>query len=253
MELFYNLLFICPMLFLAGIIDGVAGGGGIISLPAYIMTGMPMNFAYGCNKMQSCFGTAASLVKYAKSGFVDVKIALITSVTAILGSFLSTRIMLSLDDGTIKLIIAGAMCFIIALTLLVHRMKGGEKTKVEASVKYVLLGLLAGVVLGLYDGFFGPGGGTVAMMVFVLLFGYDIRVGTGNGKIVIVISNLIALVNYIAEGCILYEIAIPATICNIIGSYIGAALAVKHGRKIVKKFLLLVVVVLLIQSLLKLF
>lgn len=253
MKLFCDLLFICPLLFLAGVIDGVAGGGGIISLPSYIMTGMPLNFAYGCNKMQSCFGTAASLAKYAKSRFVDMKIALVTSLTAILGSFLSTRIMLSLSESTIKVIIGAAMCFIIVLTLLVNRMKGGEKTKVEASVKNLLLGLLAGVVLGLYDGFFGPGGGTVAMMIFVLFFGYDIRVGSGNGKIVIVISNFIALVNYVAEGCILYQIAIPATVCNIIGSYIGATLAVKHGRGIVKKFLLLVVVVLILQSLLKLF
>lgn len=252
MELFYDLIFICPMLFLAGIIDGVAGGGGIIALPSYIMTGMPLNVAYGCNKMQSLLGTSASLFKYAKSGYTDMKIALITSVTAILGAFVSTRIMLSLSDNAIKAIICAAMCFVVALTLLIHKLQGGEKISVKISRKYVFLGLLTGFVLGLYDGFFGPGGGTVAMMIFVLLFGYDIRVGTGNGKVVIVISNFIALINYIAEGCILYEIAIPASVCNIIGSYIGANLAVKHGQKIVKKFMVAVVVVLLMQSVLKL-
>lgn len=252
MKLFYDLLFICPMLFLAGIIDGVAGGGGIIALPSYIMTGMPLNVAYGCNKMQSLLGTSASLAKYAKSGFVDVKIAIISSITAILGALVSTRIILSLNENVIKVIIAVAMCFVITLTFLVHKLQGGEKTKVNLCIKHVLLGLVTGVVLGLYDGFFGPGGGTVAMMIFVLLFGYDIRVGTGNGKVVIVISNLIAFINYGVEGCILYDIAIPASVCNIIGSYIGANLAVTHGQKIVKKFLVIVVVVLIIQSVLKL-
>ena len=241
------------MLFLAGIIDGVAGGGGIISLPSYMMTGMPIDVAYGCNKMQSMLGTSASLLKYAKSGYVDIKTAVITSVTAILGSLISTRIILALNEGTIKIIIGVAMAFIIVLMFLVQKIRGGEKKKVELNTKYIMLGLVAGVILGLYDGFFGPGGGTVAMMLFVLLFGYDIRVGTGNGKVVIVISNFIALINYIAEGCILYKIAIPATISNIIGSYIGASLAVKYGKKIVAKFVVLVVVVVVIQSAFKLF
>lgn len=252
MDLFFKLLFLCPMLFLAGIIDGIAGGGGIIALPSYIMTGMPLHFAYGCNKMQSCIGTSASLFKYARCGLVDVKTSLISSVTAIIGSYVSTQIMLSLTDAAIKIIIAVAMCFIITLTLLMSKLKSGEETKINLSWQNILLCLTAGLVLGLYDGFFGPGGGTVALMLFTLIFKYDIRTATGNGKIIIVVSNLIALINYIAEGSILYEIAIPATIANVLGSYIGASLAVKNGRKLVKKILLIVVVVLIIQAALKL-
>ena len=252
MELFYDLLFICPMLFLAGIIDGVAGGGGIISLPSYILTGIPIKVAYGCNKMQSMFGTAVSLVKYARGGFLDTKISLITSASAILGSLISTRIILTLSNNAVKVIITVAMCFVIALTLLVNKLPDGDRKRAKIDQKNILLGLFAGIILGLYDGFFGPGGGTVAMMLFVLLFGYDIRTGTGNGKIIIVISNFFALINYALQGLILYEIAIPATICNIIGSYLGTVLALKYGKKIVKKFLILIVIVLVIQSVFKL-
>ena len=252
MDLFLKLLFICPMLFLAGIIDGIAGGGGIIALPAYLMAGLPPHFAYGCNKLQSCLGTSASLFKYAKSGFVDFKNALVCSLTAIIGSFVSTKIVLSLSDNAIKIIIAGAMCFIIVLTLLSGRVKSGTAEKKKINFKTFLLSLSVGLLIGLYDGFFGPGGGTVALMLFVMIFGYDMRFACGNGKVIIVISNLIALISYIINGNVIYEIAIPATVANIIGSYIGASLAVKNGSRLVRKILITVVIVVLIQAGLKL-
>ncbi|MBQ8814958.1 MAG: sulfite exporter TauE/SafE family protein [Lachnospiraceae bacterium] len=252
MELLSKLIFVCPLLFMAGVIDGISGGGGLIALPTYIMTGMPMNFAYGCNKMQSGIGTFAALVKYMKSGFVDLKAALISAATAIIGALVSTRIMLTLDDGTIKIIIVVAMCFIITLMLLMNKVKSGQTTKIELNRQNILRCLAVGLVLGLYDGFFGPGGGTIALMLFAIIFKYDVRTGTGNGKVIIVVSNFIALINYIIEGSILYEIAIPATIANVLGSWLGANLAVKNGRKLVKKMMMAVAVILVIQAVTKL-
>lgn len=252
MEIFSDLIFVCPLLFIAGIIDAIAGGGGIISLPAYIMTGMPLNVAYGCNKMQSCLGTATALYRYAKSDLVDVKPSLVSSVTAIAGSYISTQIMLHLDDSIKSIIIIVAMCFIITLTLMTNKISSGEETRINLSRRNVFVCLAAGLTIGLYDGFFGPGGGTVALMLFSVLFKYDFRTASGNGKIIIVVSNLIALINYIATGNILYEIAIPATISNMLGCWLGASLAVKNGKKLVKVFLIAVVVILLIQAGLKL-
>lgn len=251
MELFYKLLFICPALFVAGLIDGIAGGGGIISLPSYIAAGLPLNMAYGCNKMQSCFGTAAALVRYGKEGLLDIKPAIIACVTALLGSYISTEIMIGLQDNVKNIIIAVAMGFIIVLTLLTGNMKGGERRTIEIKGRTIALCLLLGLVLGFYDGFFGPGGGTIALMMFTLFFGYDIRVGAGNGKLVVVVSNLIALVDYIANDMIWYEIAIPATACNMIGCYLGAHLAVKNGRKLVKKVIAVVALILVIQGIMK--
>ncbi len=253
MELFIDLLFICPLLFIAGIIDGIAGGGGIIALPAYIMAGLPLNVAYGCNKFQSCIGTSASMFRYAKSGYVDLKAALISAVFAIAGSYISTQIMLTLNDSIKRIIIVCAMIFILSLTLLVNRVKSGESTKIEINTKNVLICFGLGFLLGLYDGFFGPGGGTVALMLYSLAFGYDVRVGSGNGKVIVVVSNLIALINYIVHGYVLYSIAIPAAIVNILGSYIGASLAVKNGTKLVKKILIAVVIIVVIQAITKLF
>jgi len=146
------------------------------------------------------------------------------------------------------------MAFIIVLTLLVSRfhLESRELRKLPLSLASVLLCLVCGLLLGLYDGFFGPGCGTVALMLFSVIFGYDMRVATGNGKVIIVVSNLIALVSYIAKGSILYEIAIPASIANILGSYLGAYLAVRNGKRLVKWILYLVIAVLIVQAILKL-
>ena len=254
MKLLTDLLIVCPLLFVAGLIDGISGGGGIISLPAYMLTGMPLGMAYGCNKMQSFLGTSASLYKYAKSGLVDLRPAAVACITAILGSMLSTRIMFALSEDTKRLIVAAAMCFIIALTLFTtfRNLGSKEKTKLELTSRTVIISLVCGLLLGLYDGFFGPGCGTVALMLFTTLFGYDMRVATGNGKVIIVVSNLIALISYIAKGSIIYAIAIPASISNILGSYIGAHLAVKNGKRLVRGVLYVVIVVLLGQAVLKL-
>jgi uncharacterized membrane protein YfcA len=253
-KLLTDLLIVCPLLFVAGLIDGISGGGGIISLPAYMLTGMPLGMAYGCNKMQSFLGTSASLYKYAKSGLVDLRPAAVACITAILGSMLSTRIMFALSEDTKRLIVAAAMCFIIALTLFTtfRNLGSKEKTKLELTSRTVIISLVCGLLLGLYDGFFGPGCGTVALMLFTTLFGYDMRVATGNGKVIIVVSNLIALISYIAKGSIIYAIAIPASISNILGSYIGAHLAVKNGKRLVRGVLYVVIVVLLGQAVLKL-
>lgn len=254
MNFWETVLFVCPMLFLAGCIDGISGGGGIIALPTYLLTGMPLNAAYGCNKLQSFLGTGASLYKYGRCGLVDYIPALICGIGAIAGSAVSTRVMIHLDDRIKTWIIVGAMCFILVLTLLTFRMNtdGKEAKKRKCTPSVIGSCLVLGLVLGLYDGFFGPGGGTVALMLFSVLFRYDMRVATGNGKLVIVVSNLMALISYIRGGYVLYAVAIPASVANIAGSYIGASLAVKKGKRLVRKMLLLVVAVLLIQAALKL-
>ena len=251
-NLFVTLLFLCPSLFIAGVIDAIAGGGGIISLPSYIMTGVPLNIAYGCNKFQSGIGTGTALFKYARSGYVDFKAGIICAVPALIMAHLSTLVMLQLNDTVKKIIIVVAMIFIISLMLLTNKRTSGTNTSVTLSKKNVCFSLLIGFILGIYDGFFGPGCGTIALMLFTYFFRYDMRVASGTGKVAITITNLVALASYIGTGNIMYQIAIPATISNMIGGYVGAILAVKNGKKIVKKFMIAVVIIVLIQAGMKL-
>lgn len=252
MTLMDQLILVCPMLLIAGIIDGAVGGGGVLALPAYLMTGMPMQFAYGCNKLQSCLGTSVSAFRYFKSDLIDIKVAGVASVLAVIGSYISTKIILMLSDDGIKTIVLICMPIILILMFLKRKLRGEGITKIEFNRKNFLISLIIGLVLGLYDGIFGPGGGTISMILFAVLLNYDMRVGCGNGKILIIVSNLIALISYITKGAILYEIAIPATISNIVGCYIGTGLAIKKGDKIVMPFTILVVAILIGQTIFKL-
>ena len=251
-NLLITLLFLCPSLFIAGVIDAIAGGGGIISLPAYIMTGVPLNIAYGCNKFQSGIGTGTALFMYAKSGYVDFKAGIICAIPALIMAHLSTLVMLELSDTVKKIIIVVAMIFIITLMLLTNKRTSGTNTSVPLNKNNIFLSLLTGFILGIYDGFFGPGCGTIALMLFTYFFRYDMRVASGTGKVAITITNLVALASYIASGNIMYQIAIPATVSNMIGGYVGAILAVKNGRKLVKKLMIAVVLIVLVQAVIKL-
>ncbi|MBR2466495.1 MAG: sulfite exporter TauE/SafE family protein [Clostridia bacterium] len=254
-QLWQQLLFLCPMLLIAGIVDGISGGGGLIALPSYLIAGVPITSAYACNKMQSFSGTSASLFKYAKNKFIDIKSALPAALTATVGSYLSTQIMLSLEDKTKNIIIVTATCFVILLMFFSYKIKidSYTVTQLTPSKVTVSLSLCIGFILGLYDGFFGPGGGTIAILLFALIMKYDLRVGGGNGKFIIVVSNLISMVTYLIHGDMIYSIAIPCSISNIIGSYIGASLATKKGTGFVKYVSRGVIIALLIYTVVKLF
>ncbi len=255
MELWQQLLFLCPTLLIAGIVDGISGGGGMIALPSYLIAGLPISSAYACNKMQSCLGTSASLFRYAKGGLVDFKQALPAAATAIVGSFISTQIMLGLEDGTKRVIIAVAMGFVLVLTVFSGRIAIDHYTQRRQpfAPKTLAMGLSIGLMLGFYDGFFGPGGGTVAILLFALLMKYDLRVGGGNGKLIIVVSNLTAMITYMLHGDVLYAIALPCSAANILGSYIGASLAAKRGAKFVKYISFAVIAALLVYAVYSIF
>lgn len=245
-----KLLFLCPMLLFAGIVDGISGGGGLIALPSYLMAGLPITTAYGCNKLQSFLGTSASFAKYAGSGLFDLRSAAPAAITAVAGSWCATQIMLSLSDGVKSVIIAIAMVFVMVLTVFSGRVSVEKftATKVTSSWKNVLICLSLGFLLGLYDGFFGPGGGTVAALLFAVILKLDLRVGCGNGKAIVLVSNFASMITYMLRGEVLYQIALPCAAANIIGSYIGASLATKKGAKFVKYVSYAVVAMLLVQA-----
>lgn len=250
MELWQQLLILCPLLLIAGVVDGISGGGGMIALPSYLIAGLPISSAYACNKIQSCLGTSASFFKYAKSGLVDFVTAIPAAIAAIGGSVVATSIMKSLDDGPKKIIIAVSMCFVVVLTIFSGRIKIEKFTarRKALSPATIALCLAVGFMLGLYDGFFGPGGGTVAILLFALLMKYDLRVGGGNGKLIIVVANLTSTIMYLLSGDVLFEIALPCSAANIVGSYVGASLATKKGAKFVKYISFAVIGALLIYA-----
>lgn len=250
MEYWDTLLYLVPLLFVAGVLDSIAGGGGLIALPAYMLTGMPIHCAYACNKLQSATGTATASFKFIKKGYADIKIAFIALPFTILASAIATEIIMGLNSDAIKIIIA--ICIPISVILMFLKRKVTAKTifRQKLTVKTVSLSIASGLVLGTYDALFGPGGGTIAIIIFSLLLNYDLRVGNANSKLIIMTSNITAAISYTAQGFMLFHIAIPCAIANMLGSYLGASLAIKKGDKLVLPTMLLVLVFLVGQVIL---
>lgn len=249
MEWLGDLVYVCPLLFIAGVIDAIAGGGGLIALPTYLMTGMPVHMAYGCGKLQCSMGSTMAVLRFWKNGVLDGKFAVLTAVAAMTASAIATQLVLYLDGEVVRKIVL-VMLPIAAVLILLPKKKGqGNIIKQVVNRKNILLVIVAGLLLGTYDGMFGPGGGTIAIMIFSLRLHYDLRVASANSKVVIMASNYMALVGYLTTGNIVFQIAIPATICNMLGNYVGAGLAIKNGEKLIRPLMLLIVAGLIIKIL----
>ena len=247
MEWLGDLLYVCPLLFIAGVIDAIAGGGGLIALPTYLMTGMPVHMAYGCGKLQCSLGSTMAVLRFGKNGVLDGKFAALTAVAAMVASAIATQLVLYLEEAVVRNIVL-VMLPAAAIMMLLSKKKGqGSILKQVVNGKNIALVIVAGLLLGAYDGLFGPGGGTIAIMIFSLLLQYDLRVASANSKTVIMASNYMALAGYLATGNIVYQIAIPATICNMLGNYVGAGLAIKNGEKLIRPLMLVIVAGLIVK------
>ncbi len=242
-----TLLIICPVFFVAGIIDSIGGGGGLIALPTYLMIGLPIRTAYGCNKLQAGLGNLVSAIKYFRNNMVDLKIALISAVTAMTGAYFGTKIIFILPEETIQKAITVALP-IIALVMVLRKTDARNIImKSDISKKTIMQALIVGIVMGFYNSLFGPGIGTVAIIAFTMIMHYDARVASGNGKVLIVLTNAIALVSYVRTGNVAYEIAGPAAVSAILGNLIGVNLAIKKGEKIIKPVMLVIVILTVIK------
>ncbi|WP_252217745.1 TSUP family transporter [Clostridium sp. VAP41] len=240
------LIIICPLVFLAGIIDAVAGGGGIISLPAYIFAGIPIHIAYGTNKFASCIGTSISSIKFFRSGNIKIKSALLSAAGALIGSWFGAQIVLLLNEKYLNYCLI-IILPIVSLFLLFNRSFGVKNKKELSNKKLYILSFIIGLFLGAYDGFFGPGTGTFLVICFTGILGFNLITASGNAKIVNLASNFSALIAYILGGKVMFSIGVPAAVCAIAGNYLGAHLAIKNGDKIIKPIIFVAIGLLFIK------
>lgn len=235
-----QLAILCPLVFLAGFIDSVAGGGGLISTPAYMIAGLPMHNVLGTNKVMSTVGTSMAAGKYIKSGNIDWKTAVTSAVLSFAGSFTGSKIALIIDQTVLKKGFTFILPF-IAIFVLFNKKAGDGVQKLHGAALYIAAGLI-GFVIGMYDGLIGPGTGTFLIFAYTTFIGFDYIKAGGNAKIINLSSNLAAAFNYIIAGKVLWAIAIPAAVCNLLGNYIGSSYAIKNGAAAIKKMLIIVLV-----------
>ena len=231
--------------FAAGFVDGIGGGGGIISVPVYLLAGLPAHFALGTNKLSSCVGTAASTLRYLKNGCVDWSLALPSILLAILGAHFGTSLQLMVDEKVLKYVLL--LVLPAAAAVLLRKKSLPEERGEMVRWKRCLAVWGFSLLIGCYDGFYGPGTGTFLLIVFCTLGKLDVRTASGNVKLVNLSSNLSALATSLMAGKVLLGVGLAAACFSVAGHYLGAGLAIKNGARIVRPVILIVILLLMIR------
>ena len=244
MELTWQMILtVCPLTFLAGFVDSVAGGGGLISLPAYYLAGLPPVLAAGTNKLSACLGTVAATSRFIIGKKVDLRVGLAAAVAAFPGSWLGTTLLRQIPEDVIRVM----MIVAIPLVALVVLRKGGSlggKALVEA--KWTLpVSAAIGFGVGFYDGLVGPGTGTFLILLFTMILGMEGVMASGTAKVVNLASNLASLSNLFLSGNVLFGLGLPAACCAIIGNLLGAGMTMKKGTGFIRVMLIVVLALLL--------
>lgn len=242
-----QLVFLLAASFLAGFVDAVAGGGGLISLPAYLLTGMPMHLVYGCNKFAAACGTSIATLRYWRHKMVEIPVGLSAAAGAFCCSVISSRLVLILDDKTLKTMMMVILPAVGVLTLLNRDMGGTDRSSCFPPRRRMLLGLLIGCMMGFYDGLFGPGTGTFSLIAFCLIMRYDMRTGTGNAKFLNLASNYASLAVFFMAGTIYWRVALPVAAASVAGGFLGSGTAIKNGSKFIRRMLMVVTALLFLK------
>ena len=209
-------LIVLPLVFLASAVDAIAGGGGLITLPAYTLAGLNYDFASGTNKFSSTFGTLTATVRFYRSGKL---------------LWLGTRAAMALGNRVMH----GFMVFAIPVVGAFVAMKGdGPATSREITRRDYPACAAIGLAVGFYDGFFGPGTGTILILLFTALLGMDMVAASATAKPVNLFSNIASLVTRIAAGNVLFALAVPAMCCSVAGGWLGARLALTRGARFIR-------------------
>lgn len=237
-------LIVCPLVFLAGLIDSVAGGGGLISLPAYYLAGLPPVLAAGTNKLSACLGTVASTTRFVRGHRVDWKAGVFAALGAFPGSWLGTLLLQHIPEDTVRVLMICAIPLVAAVVLRKREMTGRCLVG-DAVYRPMALGI--GLIVGFYDGLIGPGTGTFLILMFTMTLGMEAVMASGTAKVVNLTSNVAALISLMTTGNVLIALGLPAALCGIAGNWLGAGLAMKKGAGFIR-FMLLAVLCLLLAK-----
>jgi len=245
MDILHQLLIACPLIFLAGFVDAVAGGGGLISLPAYYMAGLPPHLALGTNKMSSSIGTVFSTATYMRGGFVYKRIIPVSVVGALLGSWIGASFALILDEQFLRWLLVALVPILAVFTVLKKDLFAPAERNISMLKEQIITVIIA-LSIGWYDGFFGPGTGMFLILAFVGILRLNPVTANGNAKVVNLCSNVAAVVTFAANGSVLYMLALPCAAFSILGNLLGAKLTIRNGAKIIRPIMLVVVLILLV-------
>ena len=223
--------------FVAGLVDAVAGGGGLFTVPALLAVGLPPSLALATNKGQAAPGAISSFLTFFRRGGVNRKRAPLGFACGFFGSLLGARLLLAMRPEPLRPLIVVLLLF--ALAVLFFRSRITVRKTPLSRPRLALAGVC--LALGTYDGFFGPGTGSLLIVAFVSFFGDGPLSASGNAKVVNLASNLAAFSVFALRHAILWQIALPMAAANVVGARLGARLALRQGDGFVRVVVTVVV------------
>ena len=246
-------LLCCLAFFSAGIIDAVCGGGGLITIPTMLAVGIPVHFITGTNQCSAWLGSGVAAYDYMKSGNCHIKSALITLPFSMLGSFLGAKLNLLVPEQYLKMFMIISVPLISILIFSDKKLGEIDRVDEKSDFSIFLCSAVLGFVLGAYQGFYGPGGGLFFMLAYAALLKLSLVRATGNTRFVVAISSITSVLTYAVSGTIIWNLALATTVFYIIGSHIGATIAIKNGVKVIRPMMFLVIILLFTKLVLDFF
>lgn len=242
------LIILCLAAFVAGFVDAIVGGGGLIQTPMglILLPNLPVATVIGTLKIPSFSGTLFAAIQYLKKIKMDWKLLFIMMVLAVPSAFLGSTLLTYVSNDFMKPLLLFVLSLLVIYTY-VKKNFGQHADKSHSVKQQMLYAILISFIIGFYDGFIGPGTGSFLVLAFITLLGFDFLQASANAKMVNLATNFGSICLFISKGKIIWMIAIPMAICNAIGGFIGAKLAINRGNRFIRIFFLIVVIGTLIR------
>ena len=237
-----TLSILCFFAFLAGFVDSMVGGGGLILLPAILVIypDLTLATALGTNKATSIWGTLTATLQYARTVGIPWAVMLPSAVAGFIFSFIGAKVVTLVSGIALRPLI-----LLILLLVTIYTFIKKDFGKIHAPTRSVSnqrwIGILAGTIIGFYDGFLGPGTGSFLIFVFIALMGFSFLAASASAKVINLATNIAAVILFTSTGNIAYHLAIPMAVCSVVGAFLGSRLAVLKGSGFVRVLFLVVV------------
>ncbi len=244
----YILILLCVAAFLAGFVDAIVGGGGLIQTPValILMPNLAVSSIIGSLKIPAFSGTSFAANQYLKKVDMNWKLLSIMALVAFASAFLGSHLLTKVHNDFMKPLLLVVLT-LIAIYTFTKKDFGIHQAKEHTVKRQFLLAISMSIVLGFYDGFIGPGTGSFLVLGFVSVLGFDFLHASANAKMVNLATNFGSICLFVLKGKIIWAIALPMAVCNAFGGWIGAKLAIKKGNGFIRVFFLIVVIGTLIR------
>ncbi|MGN0650461.1 MAG: sulfite exporter TauE/SafE family protein [Oscillospiraceae bacterium] len=239
-------LIVCPLVGLAGFVDAIAGGGGFISLPAYLIAGIPPINAVATNKISSAMGTTLAAVRYGRMGYINAGKTVPAAALALVGSWLGALLALNMSDSFIRIAMLVLLPLMAVYVLKSKRLADNAADEYPPK-KAMLIAMIIAFPIGIYDGFYGPGTGTLLMTLLAGLAHFRLKDAAGTAKVINLCTNIAALATYLFGGKTLFVLGITAGLFNICGAYLGTKFFSEKGAAIAKPMIIFVLCVFFVK------